>query len=460
MLVVDDDRALRDELAKRLAGEGYEAAAVANGYEARTRLEQAPWDAVVTDLHMPGMDGVELLRWIRTHHPNVDVLLMTAHASVDAAVSALRLGAADFLTKPFAHEVFRNRLSRLFALREAQRALRHARLELRTCRGGGGLIGQSRWMREVRERIALFANHDLPVLIVGETGTGKEAVARALHEAGRHRNGPFVAVGCGAIPRDLAESELFGHEKGAFTGASSRHAGAFERAKGGTLLLDDIDDLPLELQSKLLRALQERRITRVGGERELAVDARVVATTKVDLEALSEAGRFRADLMYRLKTLEIVLPPLREREADVVLLAHHFLDEMARRTGQPQGATLTPEAIRLLTLYAWPGNVRELRACIEGAFVLAQGGPITPAHLPAPLRRTTASEVSPEGVFTLHLEGRDRIDLPAELRAFERALIDWAMLRNDGNQSRAARALGIPRSTLQSKLASRERGEP
>ncbi|RMH41192.1 MAG: sigma-54-dependent Fis family transcriptional regulator [Deltaproteobacteria bacterium] len=450
VLVVDDERVSRATTVQQLERAGYCAAAAASAQDALERIAREPWDVVVTDLRMPGMDGLELLRRVRDDRPDIDVVLMTAYGTVEAAVDALQHGAADFLTKPFSFRVLEARLRKLAELRGTRRELHRVRDELRAARGLGPLIGRSAAMVEVRERVGLFARHDLPVLVTGETGTGKELVARAIHEASPRAAGPFVAVGCGTIPRELAESELFGHERGAFTGATGRRAGAFERADGGTLLLDDIDDLPADIQVKLLRVLQDGRFSRVGGEREMACDVRVVATTKIDLERAAAEGRFRPDLYYRLRTLELRLPALRERRDDIPLLAAHFLAQIAARDGRDP-PPLADDAAAALIAAPWPGNVRELRGAIEGAYVLARGGPVEAAHLPASVRGGAAVGAP----FALHLDGVDRLDMPAVVRAFEHALIDWALDRAGGSQARAAELLGLPRTTLQSKLSSR-----
>jgi DNA-binding NtrC family response regulator len=287
---------------------------------------------------------------------------------------------------------------------------------------------------------------------MGETGTGKEVVARALHRHGPRASHPFVAVPCGAIPRELAESELFGHEKGSFTGAAKRRTGLFEQADGGTLLLDDVDDLPLDLQVKLLRVLQEGRFTRVGGTSEVVVDVRVVATTKVTLREAVAAGKFREDVYYRLRGLELRMPPLRERGDDALLLARFFLDQLAQRHGT-EAMTLSAAAVSRLRRYCWPGNVRELRRTIEAAVVVCAGGEILPEHLPEDVQDVQV--VDGEGLFSLHLGACHDVPFQDVVHHFEDALIDWAMDQAAGQQGKAADLLGLPRTTLQSKLARR-----
>jgi DNA-binding NtrC family response regulator len=311
-----------------------------------------------------------------------------------------------------------------------------------------GIIGRSAAMRDVAKRIEIFAAREAPILVIGETGTGKELVARAIHRGGPRAKNPFVAVACGAIPTDLAESELFGHERGAFTGATERRLGTFERAHGGTLLLDDVDDLPLAVQVKLLRVLQEGTYERVGGQRELCTDVRVIATTKIDLEEAVRSDSFREDLYYRLKGLEIQLPPLRERSEDLLLLVGEFLRRAANRQDRPV-PTLAPSTVELLRRHVWHGNVRELDRTIEAAVTLCDGDRIEPIHLPPSLRRTPAQEARP---FTLHLEGCEGVAFTELMRDFERELLDWAMARAGGRQTQAAALLGLARTTLQSRL--------
>jgi len=446
ILVVDDDKLSRVTTAKKLKGRGHEAADADGPYAGLALLEEQPFDVVLTDLRMPGMDGIEFLAAVREQYPGTEVILMTAYGTVENAVEAMQLGAADFLTKPFQMEELDLRLARLLELKSARAEVERLRGMVADARDTLGLVGSSPGVALIRDRIRRFADHDVPVLVTGETGTGKEVVARALHQLGR-QDGAFVAVGCGNIPRELAESEFFGHEKGSFTGATDRRIGAFEKADGGTLLLDDVDDLPPELQVKLLRVLQEGVVVRVGSTEERRVDVRVVATTKVDLEDLAESGGFRPDLFYRLRGLEIHLPPLRERGDDVLMLADHFLQRSASDAGADP-KRLTAEAGRLLLGYRWPGNVRELRRAMESAHVLASGELIEPDALPDFLQRARGGS----GRFQLDLEGCAEVDLNELLQEFEAAVLRWAMVKADGRQTAAARLLHVPRSTLQSKL--------
>ncbi|MBI4702739.1 MAG: sigma-54-dependent Fis family transcriptional regulator [Deltaproteobacteria bacterium] len=454
VLVVDDERISRETAVRQLRDACFVAAAADSGQGALERLSTQPWDVVLCDLRMPGMDGLALLRAVRRDWRDIDVIVMTAYGTVETAVEAIKDGAADFLTKPFSFQELEHRLRKLEELRGVRREVRGLRAlladdEEQCC----GIVGRSPAMRELTERLRSFARHLAPVLITGETGTGKEMVSRALHQLGPRSHRPFVAVACGAIPTELAESELFGHEKGAFTGATGQRFGAFERADGGTLLLDDVDDLPLGLQVKLLRALEEGRFVRVGGSREIAVDVRVVATSKIDLDRTAAEGRFRRDLYYRLRALELRIPALRERGEDILLLAEHFVRLLAQAAGAKE-VSLGPEAAACLRRYRWPGNVRELRHAMESAVIVCQGGVIGPACLPDFLR--AAPDDGPDELFSVHLEGREGVPFNEAVSRFEQRLIRWAMGRSGGQQKQAAALLGLPRTTLQSKLGRRE----
>jgi len=454
VMVVDDERISRVSTAQRLAEAGYEVESAESPFVAMEHLERGAWDVVITDLRMPTMDGLQFLAQLRQRWPGVDVIVMTAYGSVETAVEAMHGGAADYLTKPFPFRELDARLSKIAEVRAVRQELSRLRLAVSGGTAPGGLVGRSPGIRGVCDRIRLFAQHDAPVLVTGETGTGKELVARALHDGGTRRNGPFIPVSCGSIPRDLAESALLGHERGSFTGATGLRRGYFEQADRGTLLLDDVDDLSLETQVKLLRVLQEGRLFRVGGAAEIPVDVRVVATSKVDLEQAVAEGRFRSDIFYRLRGLEIRMPPLREREEDVLLLASHFLALHAAQKGADP-LRLTPAVGELLVRYPWPGNVRELLRPIEAAVILCQGTEIRTEHLPDHIRRGATTV---DALFTLHLGGRAQVSLQDALQQFEDALVEWAMRQAGGQQLKAAKLLGIPRTPLQSRLGRRTRG--
>jgi DNA-binding NtrC family response regulator len=371
---------------------------------------------------------------------------MTAYGSVKTAVDAMREGASDFLLKPFEFEQLRVRLERLREGRDLLREVAVLRKALGSAIAYCGLVGTSPQMRRVFELIEQFADNPANVLVVGETGTGKELVARALHARGGRASGPFVAVGCTAVPRDLAESELFGHEAGSFTGALKLHRGRIEQARRGSLFLDDVDDLPIDLQSKLLRVLEERTFQRVGGEELQRADIRLISATKYDLETLTRQNKFRLDLMYRLKVLVIELAPLRERREDILPLVRHFLETTARERGT-EPKTISTSAAERLVSHLWPGNVRELRHAIEYAMAVSRGPAIEAQDLPPEIRST--QKFSP---YILNLDSQETLNLRDLTEEFERDLITWALRKAHGNQLKAAAILGIPRTTLQSKL--------
>ncbi|MFQ5506487.1 MAG: sigma-54-dependent transcriptional regulator [Planctomycetota bacterium] len=451
VMVVDDDRVSRLSTAQQLQNRGYEAEAVENPFLGLKRLQEDTFDVVLTDMRMPGMSGIEFLKKILTSFPDVNVILMTAFATVETAVEAMQEGAVDYLVKPFRLEELDHRLGKLVELKSARSEIEALHRILDDSIGAHGMVGRSPILTEVYERIDMFADHAAPVLITGETGTGKELVARALHDGSARKKAPFVPISCGTIPDDLAESELFGHERGAFTGAHKRREGSFERANAGTALLDDIDDLPLNIQVKLLRVLQEGTLTRVGGSGEISVDVRIVATSKVELSRAVSEGRFRDDLFYRLRGLEIHLPPLKERGEDILLLSQHFLKTVAAREGkEPPG--LSVAAAELLRTYPWPGNVRELRRALESAFILCRGEEIQPNHLPFLDPNPVDIDGMSSRLFTLNLEGCESLNFTQLVKQFEDALSLWALAKAEGQQSRAAEFLGLPRTTFQSKL--------
>jgi len=457
VLVVDDDAAVRRAVGGLLRDEGYrveEAETAAKAHAALTG-ERAAFSAVVLDIRMPGETGLQLLARLPRPLP-APVIVLSGEASAGEAVEALRLGATDFVEKPPTAE----RL--LTALRNAlQLSELHAERErlVAALARPGSLVGESAAMRLLRETIAKVGPSDALVLIQGETGAGKERAARALHEASGRR-GRLVAVNCAAIPSNLLESELFGHERGAFSGATARHLGRFEQAQGGTLLLDEIGDMPLELQSKLLRALQERTIERLGGHESIRIDVRVLAATNRDLEALMREGKFREDLYYRLNVVTLNLPPLRERRRDIPLLVEHFL---AKYAGDLGDRGVAPDALDRLVGHDWPGNVRELENVVQRAMVMATSDVIMPEHLPiGPV--SAAASVAVDASLEEIIE-RKLIECVRGLREHASAnlydlmigLVEKPLLRavlreTGGNQVRAAQILGINRNTLRKKL--------
>ena len=445
ILVVDDEPAIRFSLAELLDEEGHDVREAPHAPAALAMLDDAPADLVLSDLTMPAMDGLQLLDEVRARHPASLFVLITAHGDERTAVRALKNGAYDYLPKPFDNEEIRalaRRAREVLALRAE-----NARLRQELAGEFRGLIGDSPAIREVVKVIRRAGPTDATVLLTGESGTGKEVAARALHAESRRRGGPFVALNCSALPGDLVESELFGHVRGAFTGADREREGMFEAADGGTLFLDEVGDLAAPAQAKLLRALEERTVTRLGSNKPVPVDVRVVAATHRPLDRMSAEGGFREDLLYRLRVIALHLPPLRERREDVPAIALHFLTEMAARHHRPVRG-LGDGARRALLAYDWPGNVRELRNAIERAVVLAEGETIEAADLP-PQLAASAAPIRPVDAALADLpfaEARDRA-----VDAFERAYLQAALERH-GTVSAAARALGLHRQSLQKKL--------
>jgi len=438
ILIVDDDSALREGLAETVADLGHTPLPAASGVEALARLREGPVAAIFLDLRMPGdLDGMATLARICALPDRPPVTVLTAFASPANTIEAMRLGAHDHLTKPVGR-------SDLAAVLDAM--LASARPDPGDTVPEGGLIGSSAGMRRVQKTIGLVADTDSTVLIQGETGTGKEEVARALHAYSARRGRPFVPVNCAAIPPDLLESELFGHVRGAFTGAVGDRAGAFHQAEGGTLFLDEIGDMPPPMQAKILRVIQDRMVTPLGG-RSARVDVRLIAATHRDLPVLVDQGRFRADLYYRLNVVPILLPPLRERLADIVPLAEHFLG--------PSGKRLSAGAASRLLAYGWPGNVRELRNTVERAAVLVRCAVITADAVDLPTGRP-ASRSEEAGLPADWLAG----DLPGAVARLERTMIAVALREADGNRARAARRLGIQRQLLYAKIERYGLGAP
>ena len=442
LLVADDDRVAGELLAEVLGREGYRVRLAAGG-EACVRLaESEPFDLALVDLRMPDLDGLSVLKRLGAIQPELPVVILTAFASIETAIEAVRAGAYDYLSKPFRMEEIIVVVRRALEARRLARENRHYRQALRATYGFENLVGQSSQMVELYKLVARVAALDTTVLIEGETGTGKELVARAIHYASPRADRPFVVVDCAALPETLFESELFGHERGAFTGALTTRRGLLETSHGGTCLLDEIGELTAPLQAKLLRTLQERSVRRVGGNEPVPIDVRVIAATNRDLRALVAEGGFRGDLYYRLNVVVLTVPPLRERGSDVPLLAQHFLEKFARPANAPP-KRLSPAAGALLADYQWPGNVRELEHVIERAVALSAGDTLTPEDLPA----------------HLHGEPEHAPRLPTSrmtLEQVKRWYVSKVLEETGGNKLRAAEVLGIDRSTLYRML---ERGE-
>ena len=441
VLMVDDDQQILETL-KYILGDSYEPVTARSGFEAVSIVRNQPIDIVLMDLKLPGMSGLEALKLIKEHDSRVGVLMLSASDSAEQAVSALKLGAYDYLTKPFDNDKLLATLERFTEGLKLRSEVAFLREELYEKQGYGEIISKAPVMKKVFDRIMAVCNTASSVLITGESGTGKELVARAIQTMGVRRDKPFVAVNCGAVPSELMESELFGHERGSFTGAYQRKVGKFEFADTGTLFLDEVSTLPMHLQIKLLRVLQEKSFERVGSNSTIKVDIRVIAATNVDLAEEVRKGRFREDLFYRLKVVPIELPPLRDRKEDIPLLLSHFLEKHCRACNK-RISGITDDALALLREYRWPGNIRELENLMERLVVLASDGSfITSADLPSGIVRDMAAAGEP-------VEGRD---LKEAVQAFEKRYITGVLNRTAWNRLEAAARLNIHRNTLLLKM--------
>jgi DNA-binding NtrC family response regulator len=442
ILLVDDDEDTRTLLAESLRRRGFKTDTVASGNACLEWMRDYDVDVVITDLQMPGMSGAELCRVLQERYPHVLTLVLTGAGSVDAAVDAVRSGTYDFLTKPVMTDVIEIALQRAFAHLDVRQQVRRLKGSVNSAEPIPGIVGESRAMRELTAAIHRVADSDATVVVSGESGTGKELVARALHQLSRRRNEPFVAINCGAVPASLLESELFGHVRGAFTDAKTSRAGLFMQAGAGTIFLDEIGEMPLEMQVKLLRVLQERRVRPVGGDEEVPFAARVVTATNRDLETEVEEKRFREDLFYRLNVVALIVPPLRERGSDVLSLAQYVLHRIVGRTSKPLPEIATDAARKLLD-YNWPGNVRELENSMERAVAMSNGAQITSEHLPAKVQQyqPTRLELSTDNVTEM-----------ITLEEMERRYTKQVLASVNGNKTHAARLLGIDRRSLYRRL--------
>src|ERR671915_64423 len=440
VLIVDDEAGVRSALSGVLRDEGYAVDAVESGEACLDRVARAPYDVIVLDIWLPGLDGLATLERLRQRHVAAPVVMISGHGNIESAVRAIKMGAFDFVEKPLSIEktvlVVRNAL-RQRDLEAENRALR-AHVDRRLA-----MVGESYAMAQLREQVAMAAPTNGRVLIYGENGTGKELVARSIHSLSRRRNAPFVEVNCAAIPEELIESELFGHVKGAFTGAVSDRRGKFEVADGGTIFLDEIGDMSLKTQAKVLRVLQEQTMEAVGGTTRIKVDARVLAATNKDLQAEIRGGNFREDLYFRLNVIPIFVPPLRDRQDDVPLLADHFMADLAREYGR-RPKKLDPGAAAGLRRYRWPGNVRELRNVVERLMIMVPGERITSRDLAfLELGTIPAADLTRPAPLTALHDARDQ---------FERDYILRALAQQHGNISRTAEVLGVERSNLYRKM--------
>ena len=444
LLVVDDEQPQREMLAGILERAGFDVITAADGARALELLGQEAFDLLLTDQRMPNMDGLALLEQAQRLEPRLPVVLMTAYGTVSTAVEAMKRGAADYLTKPFERDELLLVVGKAIRQRRLEDEVVSLRGVLKDRSRLGNIIGVSAGMQEVFSLIERVSFADVPVLITGESGTGKELVARAVHEGSGRSRGPFVALNCAAVPEGLLESEFFGHERGAFTGAVRAHAGRFEQAHGGTLFLDEIGTMRVDLQAKLLRAIQEHEIQRLGSVQTKKVDVRILAATSLDLEEAIRQKSFREDLFYRLSVVPIHLPPLCERQEDIPLLVQHFLKSAARKFGR-EAPGIEPDAMERLQAHAWPGNIRELENCIERLLVLSRGERLTVKDLPASLREGAAAISGGANGFRLPPAGVRLTDLECQL-------IRQALHRSQGNLRGAARLLGLSYKTLQYRI--------
>ena len=445
LLLIDDEKNYLLVLETLLTEAGYAVTALNDPETALAFLEESEVDIVITDMKMPRISGREVLERVKKNWPHIPVLIMTAFGSIESAVEAMRYGAFNYITKPFSNDELLLSIQNAAELARAHRQYQLLRESLEERYGKHQIIGRSRAIRDMLALVDRAGPSRATVLITGESGTGKELVARAIHFSSPRSQEPFVSVNCMALNPGVLESELFGHEKGSFTGAVAMRRGRFEQASGGTLFLDEVGELTPELQVKLLRVLQERRFERVGGSEEIEVDIRIVAATNKDLMPLVQAGTFREDLYYRLNVVHIPIPPLRERREDIPLLVAHFAEKAAKENGIPP-KTFSPEALNHLSGYEWPGNIRQLQNVVERCLVLVPGDVITLEDLPAEIRDEEAQFKSAVDLLPVQL------DLADTLERIEAALIRRALVRADFVQAKAAELLGISKSLMQYKL--------
>jgi two-component system response regulator AtoC len=439
LLIVDDEKNTRDGLKWALESKPVAIDLAADGDEAWERIRKQEYHVVITDIKMPGKDGMELLRLVKERYPDTDVVMLTGHGTIESARDAIKMGAANYLTKPVDLDEIGNEVDRCLrgqAMRDENAALRQ---QLESHYGFDNIVGVSQPMRRVFEQVRLVASARSTVLVQGESGTGKELIAGAVHYHSPRRNMPLIKVNCGALSGSLLESEIFGHEKGAFTHAIAQKPGRFELANGGSLFLDEISETSPEFQVRLLRVLQEGEFERVGGVETLRVDVRVIAATNRHLDQMVKEGRFREDLFFRLNVIQIRLPPLRERAEDIPLLVHHFVKQVCDENGR-EVMDVAPRAMAAFQSYAWPGNVRELRNVIESIVVMSRGKEIGPKDLPEKIRKETGASQ------TVTLKAG------SSLKDAERELIRLTLVSRGGNRAEAARILGIGRKTLYRKI--------
>ncbi len=445
VLIVDDEKLMRVSLEKQLKKEGFFVRCMKTTEEALNHIKNEDYDVIVSDMRLAGLDEVEFLKKIKAISQKNIVIIMTSHCTVESTVTAMREGAYDYVCKPFSTEELIIKLEKAINYKKATSEIIRLRSEIQECYGHNNIIGKSKVMIKTLDTIKIIADRETTVLIQGESGTGKELIASSIHYNSSRKNGPFIKLSCAALNKEILESELFGHEKGAFTGAIKTKKGRFELADGGSMFLDDVDDIPIEMQVKLLRVLQEREFERVGGEKTISVDVRLICATKKDLTNLVKQGRFREDLYYRLNVVAITIPPLRERKEDIQLLINYFIKKYSKllKISEPD---ISQEALDLLMKYNWPGNIRELENVVEHALVFSSANGIMLQNLPEHLRKFE----SVPGETPLSL--KDKIDYQDAIAEYEKSLIKWAHKKTNGNQVHMAEILSIPRTTLRNKM--------
>jgi two-component system response regulator AtoC len=445
ILIVDDEKLLRWSLQEAFRTEGFQVEAAETGAEALARIDKEPYDLVLLDIMLPDINGIEVLQKIKQKDPQITVFMMTGHGDIETAVEAMKAGAFDFISKPFNLDEIRIRIERSLETLRLREEVLNLRKFKREQLVGDRIIGHSKKLREVLDLTQKLAKSESTVMILGESGTGKDLVARHIHFYSGRNEHPFMDINCAALPEGLLESELMGHEKGAFTDAKTSKKGLFEQANGGTIFLDEIGDMPLLIQGKVLKLIETKRFRRLGGLIDMEVDVRIIAATNKNMETLMKEGKLREDLYYRLKVMSVFVPPLRERKGDIPLLANHFLRRLCRdHKGKEQ--EISKETLHTLLKYDWPGNVRELRNVVERAVILSGGGEILPIHLPPEI-------VEPKGKRR-GLDLKD-FEIPEEgipLEEVERELIKKALAMTEGNLSKAARILYITRDTLRYRI--------
>ncbi len=447
VLIVDDEKLMRISLESQLRKEGYNVKSVDNALDGLKIVKSEEYDVVVTDLRLSGMGGIELLKDIKKYNQEIIVVIMTAYGTLESAVSAIKEGAYDYIAKPFSTDELIIKLQRALHYKNTTAEVNRLRKEIQAEFEFSNIIGNSEAMKKVIETVKSVSERDTTVLIKGESGTGKEKIAGAIHYHSNRRMGPFIRVSCAALNREILESELFGHEKGAFTGAVKTRRGRFELANGGSIFLDDIDDVPLDMQVKLLRVLQERTFERVGGEETLCVDVRVICATKKDLLEHIKEGYFREDLFYRLNVVPVNIPPLRQRKEDIPHLINYFLKKFVSQY-EDALPSVSKEALDVLLAYDWPGNVRELENVIEHAIAFSKLKGISLETLPEYLRKLDVRT----DLLSMNLSNKETINLQDALTEVEKKLIQWARQKANGNQVKMAEILGIPRTTLRNRL--------